>query len=233
MGKFRFKSVIRLGSTTEVPKDNIEINTIEAVRNSSNKRTMKRLFDENGVRTATWWENISDISEDSLPIVAKHNYGSRGRGNYLIQNQDELDNFRNRENTGEFIFEKYHTHAREYRLHVTKNGCFYTCRKMIRRDTPEDQKWFRNDNNCVWILEENPEFNKPNNWQDMVNESIKALNTTGLDIGAVDLKVSTGTDDDNNHDYFVVEVNSAPSFGDLTVEKYKEVLPKLLKEKFN
>ena len=80
---------------------------------------------------------------------------------------------------------KYYTYTREYRLHITKDGCFYACRKMLKRDAEED----RHDSNCVWIVEDNPEFNKPDNWNDIVSDCVKAMQSVGLDICAIDIKM--------------------------------------------
>ena len=44
--------------------------------------------------------------------------------------------------------------TREYRLHVTKFGCFYTCRKLVKNDAPEDT-WQKHDDVCNWVFEEN------------------------------------------------------------------------------
>ena len=50
-----FRSVIRLGSTT-VSDGRLEINTVEAVKNSASKLLMKEKFTEAGVQTARWYE---------------------------------------------------------------------------------------------------------------------------------------------------------------------------------
>lgn len=254
----KFRSVIRLGSTTDM-KDTVEkggarveINTVEAIETSSNKRLMKEAFTTAEVATADWWtykspntfaknNNTQDrnfeVSIESLPypIVAKHIFGSRGTGNYLLQNQGELQNLLQKKIPINYIFEKFYDYNREYRLHVTKDGCFYTCRKMLKSDTPEDKRWFRNDSNSVWIVENNPQFDKPVNWDSIVEHSIKALNATGLDIGAVDVRVQSRLNDKDkvrkDPKFIIIEINSAPSFGKITEEKYLEQLPKILHAK--
>jgi glutathione synthase/RimK-type ligase-like ATP-grasp enzyme len=80
-------------------------------------------------------------------------------------------------------------------------------------------------------------FDKPVNWDVIVEESVKALNAVGLDFGAVDLrcqsaKYSKGRTREDP-DFIVVEINSAPSFGELTLQKYIEELPKILIRKAN
>lgn len=222
---FMKRVVIRLGSTTEMPADYVEINKVEAVKNSANKRRMKDCFSSKNVKTARWTSNIDEVS--FFPVVAKHIYGSRGEGNYLLKTKEELSAWRTGKTLNNYIFEEYLPYKKEYRLHVTKDGCFYTCRKALKKDTPEDKKWFRNDSNSVWIIESNPEFKKPDNWQKIIEESVKALNAVGLDIGAVDLRVQ----DKKEPDFFIVEINSAPSFGEITEKKYKEELTKLIAQK--
>ena len=245
---FPFRSVIRFGSQTEI-KDTrqkggsrVEINTIEAINNSSNKKTMKDCFKKSNIRTAVWYtfrngkfyDEINEITvimkELVFPIIAKRLYGSRGKGNTKI---DSLQNFNKfiSENMGlnNYIFEKYYNYAREYRLHVTEDGCFYACRKMMRFNTPDKNKWFKNNNNCVWIIEKNNDFQRPSNWKEVVKESIKALKSTGLDFGAIDLRIQSASNP--TPAFIIVEINSAPSFGILTEEKYREMLPKLLIKK--
>lgn len=261
---FNFKSVIRLGSTTEMDDtvtsggSRIEVNTVEAIKNASNKIKMKGLFTENNVKTADWWvyegnnlftikhtneedpENThTSIENLPYPIVSKHKYGSRGTGNVKHDNAEELQEWMNshRDTLDRYIFEKFYNFVREYRLHVTKDGCFYTCRKMLRRDTPEEDRWYRNDDHCVWILEENELFDKPTNWDEIVEHSVRALNAVGLDVGAVDVKVQGATNSRGNRrenpKFIVLEINSAPSFGSITEEKYVEELPKILMNKYN
>lgn len=247
-----FRSVIRMGSLTELDDiatlngTRIELNSKDAIRNSSSKLKMKRCFENNNVKTAPWiqFNNLETlnnfIQEVEFPIVAKSHNGSRGRGNTLIKNKIDLDNFLNSKpnNLNSYIFEKYCNYNKEYRLHVTKNGCFYSCRKMLKQEFKEHSNaWQRHDDNCVWILEENELFDKPNNWNDIVKNCVEALNSCGLDFGACDLRVQNNIDKKGNirenPDFIVVEINSAPSFGEKTLEKYIEILPNLLINKYN
>lgn len=238
--KLPVKSVVRLGSTTDLSDTvtnggkRIEINTIEAIKNSANKLLMKQCFDKLAVKTAKW-QTLNDFLKEpkiEAPYVVKHIFGSRGRGNHLFQDLEQIKKFVFNRDVSKYIIEEYKNFSREYRLHITKNGCFYTCRKMLRADVPKEQRWVRNDSTSNWILEENELFDKPINWQDIIAESVKALNSVGLHIGAVDLRVQSTKDKKErtreNPDYFVIEINSAASFGNVTAEKYLEMLPKLI-----
>lgn len=251
-----FKSIVRFGSTTEVSDSIVrtELNSIAAVKNSSNKLLMKECFAKSQVKTADWYRttdgkefgfgkvngpSYSNVSELPYPIVAKEHFGSRGEGNTLLKTEGELKAFIKGKNLSHYIFEKFYNYTREYRLHINSDGCFYTCRKMLKSDASEDASWFRNDSNCVWYLESNPNFDKPTNWDNIVEECIKALNAVGLDFGAVDLRIQSAKDKKGNvredPDFIVVEINSAPSLNDsesVVFKKYLEVLPIMLKKKF-
>src|SRR5690606_37664702 len=128
--------------------------TVEAIKNSANKLLMKQCFTKHGVKTADWWviqEHVDilaypnnaeqynegiNLSDLPYPIVAKHIFGSRGTGNYLLKSKEELEAWLPGKTLSNYIFEKYYNYNREYRLHVSKDGCFYTCRKMLKSDTP-------------------------------------------------------------------------------------------------
>ena len=249
-----FRSVVRLGSTTKL-RDNyqrVECNTIEAIKTSASKLRMKLAFLKAGISTALWGEaTTADIINDGAiqfntdkngcegleyPIVAKHIYGSRGTGNYLLKTKAELEAWLVGKNLSNYIFEKFYDYSREYRLHVTKDGCFYTCRKMLKNDTPENKRWFRNDSNSTWILESNPAFDKPVNWASIVTESVKALKAVGLDIGAIDVKVQSakkknGTPRENPK-FIILETNSAPSLKNVGLARYLFQIPIILKQKY-
>lgn len=259
--KVNCNAVLRLGSQTlnseifpnlRSTAKIIEINTPTAVANSANKLLMKNCFTANDVKTALWFTaennttfvnkftnlNVS-INELPYPIVAKHILGSRNRGNTLIANRQELESWMQNKTLSNYIFEKYYSYSREYRLHVTEDGCFYTCRKMLKSDVPEDKRWYRNDSNSVWILGSNELFDRPINWESIVSECVKSLKSVGLDIGAVDLRVQSAEDRKKSGkvvhraspEFIVVEINSAPSFGELTLEHYANELPKLINKK--
>lgn len=250
-----FKSVMRLGSTTEV-KDSVsnggtvvEINTVNAIRNSANKMLMKECFDSAGVKTADWFHFngknqlvtgsdetvVVDPSKLPFPVVVKHIYGSRGSGNYLCKDVKEFNTLISNRDRSNYIVEKFYNYNREYRLHVTKDGCFYTCRKVLKKDTPEKDRWYKNDSNSSWILEENELFDKPANWDAIISECVKALHSTELDICSFDVRVQSARDSKDRPrkeiDFIIIECNSASSFGKVTLQKYLETVPKVAIDK--
>ena len=253
-----YRSVIRFGSSTEVEDtvakggNRIEINTVNSIKISANKLLMKQKFEEAGVKTAQWFkydgnnwfienlnfENKTAITDLPYPIVAKAHYGSKGKGNTLIKSQEELEIWMRDKILTNYIFEKFMNFGHEFRLHVTEDGCFYTCRKALKQDVPEDQKWRRHDDICVWFLETNENFQKPNSWNDIVSDCVKALKAVGADLLSFDVRVQTPRDKDGNlrpyQEYILLECNSASSMdngtGEVSVcaQKYIDEIPKII-----
>lgn len=260
LGYFPFRSVVRLGSitpTSELVREGkaiqVEVNTVESIKISSNKRLMKEKFDSVEAKTAPWinFNQITDVNESGLvtsdgniefPIVAKAKYGSKGKGNTLIKSLEEYNNWRSGKTMSEYIFEKFINYGLEYRLHISEDGCFYSCRKALKSDCPDDQKWRHHDDNCVWFRQfnddgtESSDFRKPNSWNDIVDHCRKALRAIGADVLAFDVKVQSNANNKGKvreyQDFILLESNSAPSFGEVTILKYVEEIPKILNRKY-
>lgn len=235
---------LRLGSITE-NNSVIQINTVQSIQNCMDKLKMKNIFQKAGVRSpnhytvynngsvvTTTAEGNRFISLDNIkyPVLAKRTFRSRGAGMKKILNVEQLQEFlsecannSNRHRVNPYYLEEYANFTREYRLHITENGCFYTNRKLLRQDA--GKRWCRNDENCVWILEENEKFNKPETWNDIVNDCVKALKALGLDIAGFDVRVN------RKGDWRIIEANSACSLGDITRVKYVEAIQQIIKQK--
>jgi hypothetical protein len=240
------KVVWRHGSTT--PSAYREINSIQSIKNSSDKLLSKQCFQAANVRTAPWCKLSDSINSPEVfkkflddntgkmfMFIVKHRFGSRGNGNYLMDSKEKLTNFINshKNNLNTYIIEKYMTYSCEYRLHISKLGCFYTCRKMLKNDTPENKKFQRHDDNCVWILEKNEQFNKPANWNDIISDCIKALEGLGGDVFAFDVKTTSKSNSkDGSVNWIIIESCSAPAMGDITEQEYKKHLPLVVKNKY-
>ena len=241
--------VVRLGSRTPIEQifrrshsRAIEINSIEGITNSRDKILMKRKFDEADVQSADWVllsEAMSELTTEEgsdfcLPLIVKHKGSSKGKGIFLVDTIDELRELIDRiPNPDQYVAEKFHNYSKEYRLHVDRDGCFYTCRKMLKADAQD--RWHRHDSNSVWILEDNPLFEKPINWESIVDECVKALHATGLTIGACDVKVQTekGKPEGFVPKFIVMEINSAPAMGEMTTVKYFEKIKQIIEEYVN
>jgi len=245
-------AVVRLGSLTPVEeitgiRDVIEINKPEAIEISRDKKLMKEAFTKVGVKTANWWiynngefsfqttgESISkSINALEYPILSKSRTGQGGSGNTLHRDQKSLQEWMKGKTLSNYIFEEFYNYAREYRLHVTEDGCFLAWRKMRKSDAKE--RWYFNNDNCVWIGEDNPLFDKPINWDECIQQSVLALKSSGLNIGAVDLRIQSAKDENGNKrntcDLALMEINSAPSLGEKGSEFYYKEIVKLINKK--
>lgn len=207
-------AVLRLGSTTEVDA-NIQLNTVESIRNSADKLKMKQLFLDAGVSSPIFYtvDNVHEHSFDA-PLLAKRSFRSRGAGMQKLDTVEQLDAFLaenindNRYNKlNPYYFERFYNYTKEYRIHVSCcGGYFYANRKMLKEDA--DERWFRNSKNSVWMLESNPLFDKPETWDVIVEDCQRAREALGLTICGFDVKVNKK----GNH--MILEANSACSFGD-------------------
>lgn len=244
------RAIFRLGSTTPTevilqqnhknPKRTtyIEINTADACKISGNKLLMKQRFTRAHIPTAEWFaESALDKEHKKLyhylkewgTIIAKRYNSSGGKGIYLIKSEEDAEKFLNElpDSITNYIFEKYYTYSREYRIHVTKDGYFHASRKMLKADA--EVRWHRHLENTVWVKEENPAFNKPANWDEIVEACVSALKAVGLDIGAMDVKIQDSKHE--NPKFIILESNSAPALGEETIEKYKQKLTTLIEER--
>lgn len=230
--KMNTRSVVRFGSTTELNdgKRRIEINSVEAVRNSASKLRMKQCFTTYKIETAHWRAGTSekDIKEwcaKRYPIIAKGIFGSRGQANTKIDTPQQLENWFKGKILNNYIFEEFFDGTREYRFHISTNGVFLTWRKLRRNDTPTNQRWFFNNSNCNWVSEKHELYNKPITYNQIAEECVKALNAVGLDIGGCDVRVN------KKGEFKIIEINSACALAEVTAAAYKQELTNLLKNK--
>jgi glutathione synthase/RimK-type ligase-like ATP-grasp enzyme len=231
-------AIVRLGSLTPTeycsrkPREIIEINTVEAIQNSRNKLLMKSCFKKHDVSQALWWTLDEDLLWRDLPfpVVIKRVFGFKGRGMKLLFNNNELEDWLNTQpSESEWFVEKFYNYSREYRLHVSNvSGVFLSWRKLRVKETQD--RWFFNSINSNWVGENHELFNRPVCWDNMCEEAVKALHSTGLDIGAVDIRVQAK--EENPH-FIVCEINSAPALGNIGIEKYKEEITNLINNKTN
>lgn len=237
--KLPFTCVVRFGSTTPVENCSIEINKVHVARISGNKKEMKKIFDSVNASTAPWGiiKSISQILVNDTfytpselfqlfkeRVILKHIHGSRGRGNYFFTDLKSFtDTLTTLPRLANYIVEEYKPYDKEYRLHVTQEGCFYACRKMLKKDTPDNDRWRRHDDNCIWYMETNPEFKKPSTWDRIVADCVNVLKQMDADFLAFDIKVQKRKPEN----YILIESNSAPSMGDVTAEKYLQEIPKI------
>lgn len=244
IGMFPVRSIIRLGSITQLQNDNkkrIEINTPNAVSNSASKLKMKKCFTQAKIKTPNWYtsngkmffQNGIDSTSNKgfndlkFPIISKSLFGSRGRGNTKLDSIQQLQNWMKGKDLTNYIFEEFFDGSREYRFHVSTLGVFLTWRKLRKNDTPDNQRWFFNNQNCNWVSEQHELYNKPLTYDEICKECLKALNSVGLDLGGCDVRVN------KKGEFKIIEINSACSLAEITALAYRKELSKLINNKIN
>ena len=237
-----YRVIYRMGSetpTNQIFKKKIpvgakllEINSPEACHVSGDKILMKLRFQKGRIRTAKWFTvSAGDVDDQRVSyylnkwdsIIIKHKYSSKGKGIYKINSYEDFLKFKDRikdQDISNFVFERYYSYTREYRIHVTKDGYFYATRKVLKNDAKD--RWHRHADNSVFLNEDNPDFNKPQNWDDITTMCVRALKSLNLDIAAFDVKVA------KDGRFIILESNSAPALGELGIQKYKETLIKMI-----
>ena len=232
--------IYRMGSTTptnQITKFNVtlEINSPEACKVSGNKLLMKKHFEVGNIRTAPWFtinkedvngERIKHYLEEWDKIIVKHKNSSHGQGIYLLEcfeNYVELIDEIGLNNIKNYIFERYYTYVKEYRIHLNEDGYFYASRKMLLKDA--EDRWHRHANNSVFIGENNELFDRPANWDEIVEECQNARKAVGLDFVAFDIKVN------KKGDFIILESNSAPALGEQGIQIYKDELIRYINER--
>jgi carbamoylphosphate synthase large subunit len=243
-------AIVRLGSLTPTSrifptrKDVVEINTVESIQNSRNKLLMKECFSKLDIPQADWWtyipgqnifpvRGIGDkgeaISTLPFPLVVKRVYGFQGRDMDLLNSKEDLRNWLSHHHDADgWLFERFFNGSREYRFHVASGiGCFMSWRKLRTKESTK--RWFFNSDNSNWVGPEHKLFDKPKCWDDMEKAAMNCLKSTGLDLGACDIRVQSSKH--KNPKFIVCEINSAPSLGDYGIEKYKEIIKQLIVNK--
>lgn len=221
-------------SPSQLRKEYIEWNTLDSIKNSSNKLKTKKLMIDNNIPTAEYWNhedflsNIEDIFQEYKIIIAKKIKGSKGIGMKLLHSVNEFNDWTSNDNPNlnEYFFEKYYSYNREYRIHLFNGELIYTNRKMLKEDAVD--RWYRNDSNSVWYLETNPLFNKPSNFDKIIEDCKKLQELTGLNFSSFDVRVQS--DKHKEPKYIILETNSGSSMGEGTAEAYKNAIVKFLTE---
>ncbi len=235
--KVKKPTVFRLGSFTknediftekQLKNGIIEINTVASCMKSNDKGLMKECFDEAKVPTAKW-SYLKDFIENKVelqyPVIIKHKHSSKGWGIYYCPTKEDFVKtvYDKQLQINNYIIEEYKTYSREYRLHVDRFGCFLTHRKMLKENATD--RWHRHHINTIWYVENNPQFDKPTNWNEIVSACQEAIKSVGLEIGCVDVKVQNS--EHENPKFIILETNSAPALGEETAKIYLNELQKI------
>lgn len=218
LATFNKRILLRFGSTTPLISKfkYTEINSIEGVIQSSNKITMKQIFDKINIHHSNWI-NTTNIHEllafynKYKILIAKHKRSSQGKNIYYIDTIESLRELINNINLKDFVFEEYCFFPNEYRMHVdADHGLFYACKKVLKEDA--DVEWHRHFNNSIFVrITEDMEL--PECWNDIINECKQVCKAMNMNILCFDILCS-------NNNFILVETNSAPALATYGLTQY-------------
>ena len=203
---------LRFGSVRIYNTIRYEFNHIDAVKAAIDKLASKRIFEDNGVRTA---EFSVAPSADLIPCLYKPRKLSQGRGIKFIDDVADLPS----ESNPNGFFERTIKIKREYRVHVIDGRCVHVDAK--KRKNGYQTSRMKNKANGYKFLE--PKIKIP---MDVVLQGVNAVRALGLDFGAADVAFN-GT-----HGY-VLEVNTAMGLRTKTKAIYERELTRMINKRLD
>lgn len=203
------KLVLNWGSSKlpeEVMKSRVVNNHI-AVRWAADKLMSFKAMQLAGVSVPRFSESLQEAVEmlkDGEVVVRTVLNGHSGKGIIIASGEEEL--------VEAPLYVQYVKKKKEFRVHVFNGKVIDVQRKARKLDVPDDDvNWkVRNlEGGFIYARGDVEEDER------MEEESIKAVQSLGLDFGAVDVIYNEREDK-----YYVLEVNTAPGLTGTTLEKY-------------
>ncbi len=261
-----FRSIVRLGSVTELSSSAqsrgkyVECNSIEGIKNTSNKFDMKSIFVNNSIKTPIWFlpvfeNNVlkhtthlcqviqvvgddidstpKEISENAIkfPLIGKIHNHSRGRGMIKFDTPQDLKDFINKNKSSLLRQYSFETYC-----NFAKEYRIHATQNGIfyicRKLRKEDAKerWFFNSTNSIFEVTYEDNVWVRESEWPCFNELSKQLS---LALSALKMDIA-GFDVKINkayEEFSIIEANSACSFGEKTGKHYINEITKILKTK--
>lgn len=186
------------------------VNSRSALNNNTDKLDAHRQLSEAGIPVPDWATSREEFREElDYPILGRQRSHSRGEDiNLILQWRD--DYFTENE-----WFVDYIPTDREYRMHVVNGEVVCTHEKRKQSDAP-NHPFIRNSDTGYIFME--PRETPPT--EQLAIDSVGAL---GLDMGAVDI-----VREEETGDFYVLEVNSAPSLDEANLQRYGDALAEIV-----
>lgn len=245
-----FPTIVRFGSTTVLDdvRSNggrrVELNTVEGIKNTSNKEKMKQLFIGVDIPTSNLYichrnaENIQlytkegykavELKNLKFPLVAKRKYHQKSIGMELLSTLDEFKEFLVSENarTNTYHYEQFFNGSVEYRIHASPHldKEIFSVRKVRAQKEDGSYPWMFNLEQGGFLME----FDKPKNWDNIVKSVKASIASLGMDMGAADVRTSK-----DGTKFVIIEINSAPGVGENTASAYANAIKEILTKKYH
>lgn len=206
--RFNADLVLRWGSTEEFPRltSRVELNTLEATRNASDKLVMMRKLVAAGIPTPKIEFDLADYDFDNQEELQNE------EGKFYVRGANQQIRYTDTVTHGDlYISRPIPNKRREYRVHVFDGKVVEIYEKVAREGTENVR--ICKAHNCDFKLRDKENCRLSQADQQMC---IDAVNALGLVFGGVDVLR------DKDQNCFVSEVNSSPALNTLNVERYFE-----------
>ena len=210
------KIVINWGNSEgseELEKSEV-INKPAAVKLASNKLSFFNHV-KDSVRVPFFTTDFNEakaeiLDKDAIVVVREKLTGHSGEGLVILEDEEDWEMYNH---SRAKLYVKYVPKFNEYRIHVNAGEVIDIQRKALRNDiNREEANWHVRSHANGFIFARNEEEKPP---QDVLDQSIAAVVSCGLDFGAVDVVWNK-----YHGQAFVLEVNTAPGLEGETVETY-------------
>ena len=135
------------------------------------------------------------VDIDSFPVIAKKRISSRGRGIFIMNNQEDLDAFLKERNVSDYFFEQRISITKDIRVLLIDNEIMAAVERRVRI---KDNQGF--DGIGVKVT---GEYNIPENLKDRF---VGISRRSGSDFCGIDFVI------DENGEEYLLEVNISPQF---------------------
>lgn len=197
VGLLRYRVAINWGTTSSFDPSVRVINNPAAVLRASDKLVALRVLMGAGVPVPPFSESVAEASQWSRPLLARTRNGHGGKGIVVVRDGEEIPAAQ--------LYTWYIKKQAEYRVHCAFGQAIFVQQKRKRNDLQQtrDQKLIRNSDNG-WVFVTNSIVFDNTSREDVERLGIQAVESLGLDFGAVDIILS------NEGNLYVLEVNTAP-----------------------
>ena len=192
-------------------RDEQYINPPHKVAVASNKKRALLAMALAGTRVPLSTDRKEIAQGWGTDVVVRHLLrGHSGAGIEIVKAGDELPDAP--------LYVQYVKKKDEYRVHILRGEVVDVQQKRVRSGSTGNNFQVRNvGNGWVFCRED---VNPP---EDVLDQSLRAMESLGLDFGAVDVIYN-----EHYSQAFVLEVNTAPGLSGTTLETYTKNIPKFL-----
>lgn len=219
------KTLINWGSSSLPAEYSVckVINRPESVAICSNKLTFFNHMSSSDVRIPDFTDQADEVLTDNYDrSPSKVTWVSRGKLQGHSAEGLELIHGGEQDIPEAKLYVRYVPKKQEYRVHVFDGEVLDVQRKARNTEVPDDQvNWQVRNHQNGFIFARNEDHTPP---QDVLDQSVKAVNHCGLDFGAVDVIWN-----DKESQAYVLEINTAPGLTGSTLESYVNAIREKVK----